>query len=170
MTMRLYLCVGDAPVTGGAILPNNATFSIGDAGHKVALIGGQVKCDACGSIGTIIKTGGPRRPNFMGQIALDGDACLCKCSPPPLIKAVVTNSTWYDDGDFGHTGENPTEYSEQFHLHDDDGVILKNTYYTILRESGEVVHGQTNSEGLTERHFSSKPEEFKIYLGHRDDL
>lgn len=42
MVMRKIVVVGDPPTTGGAVLPNgNSTFSVGDAGHKAALIGGR---------------------------------------------------------------------------------------------------------------------------------
>ena len=44
MAMRKIVVVGDTTTTGGVILPNtNSTFSVGDAGHKVALIGGRAK-------------------------------------------------------------------------------------------------------------------------------
>jgi hypothetical protein len=56
--MRLLLCIGDQPATGGAIESSGGTnFSI--MGHKVALIGALVHCNACKSSGPIAKAGGP---------------------------------------------------------------------------------------------------------------
>ncbi|WP_211475150.1 universal stress protein [Collimonas humicola] len=80
MVMRKIVVVGDKSNSDGTILPNaNSTFSVGDAGHKVALIGGPVQCLACKSVGTIAKASGPRRMNFMGEVALEDDIVACGC-------------------------------------------------------------------------------------------
>lgn len=53
MVMRKIVVVGDKINSGGVIHPNaKSTFSVGDAGHKVALIGGPVQCLACKRVGT----------------------------------------------------------------------------------------------------------------------
>jgi uncharacterized Zn-binding protein involved in type VI secretion len=50
MATRKIVVVGDKTTTGGVILPHaNSTFSLGDAAHKAALIGGPVQCPACKS-------------------------------------------------------------------------------------------------------------------------
>jgi uncharacterized Zn-binding protein involved in type VI secretion len=80
MAMRKNVCVGDPPTTGGAVLPNNSTYSLGDSAHPVAMIGDKVQCASCGQIGHIAKIGGTRRLNWMGkEIALEGDLCICRC-------------------------------------------------------------------------------------------
>ncbi|MHA7680032.1 PAAR domain-containing protein [Cupriavidus sp. PET2-C1] len=95
--MRRVACVGDELEHGGDILPySGQPFTIGN-GHQVALIGGQAYCAACKSTGTIAKSGGPRRLNFMGETAADGDIVLCKCSTPPRIIALLAGNTWCDD-------------------------------------------------------------------------
>jgi uncharacterized Zn-binding protein involved in type VI secretion len=77
--MRLLLCVGDEPQTGGYTVNSN-TRPFGVSGHPVAIIGGNAYCNACKSMGLIAKAGGPRRINHTPhEIALDGDILLCKC-------------------------------------------------------------------------------------------
>ncbi|MGT2452917.1 PAAR domain-containing protein [Cupriavidus basilensis] len=95
---RRIACVGDELERGGKILPNagrGCTF--GNPGHQAALIGGQAYCEACKSTGTIAKASGPRRMQFMGEIALDGDIVLCRCPTPPRIVARLAGEKWFED-------------------------------------------------------------------------
>ncbi|WP_414706656.1 PAAR domain-containing protein [Ralstonia sp. UBA689] len=79
--MRRIAVVGDSLERGGEIMPYaGPVFTMGDAGHQVALIGGQAYCRACKSTGVIAKAGGPRRIDFMGETAADGDIVLCGCN------------------------------------------------------------------------------------------
>ncbi|MBP8064586.1 MAG: PAAR domain-containing protein [Acinetobacter sp.] len=50
-------------------------------------IGDKIKCPKCGSVG-YIEAAGMRRPfdNHKDIPALDGDLCICKCNPPPVLK------------------------------------------------------------------------------------
>lgn len=66
-------------------------------GHQPALVGGKAYCQGCKSTGTIAKSGGPRRMQFMGEIALDGDIVLCACPSPSRIVAVLAGEAWYED-------------------------------------------------------------------------
>src|SRR5436309_1254115 len=96
--LRKIIGVGDPPSSGGAVLANaNSTFSVGDAGHKAALIGGSVRCDGCNSTGIIAKAGGPRRIQFMGEVALENDIVVCKCPQPPKLIATLHHTMNYDD-------------------------------------------------------------------------
>jgi uncharacterized Zn-binding protein involved in type VI secretion len=98
MAERNPLCVGDPPVTGGAVLPYTAECPNIINGAQTAIIGGQVLCAACGVTGTIAKKGGLRRYTDMGnEVALDGDLCMCACHPPPPIKATIATTFLYDD-------------------------------------------------------------------------
>jgi len=98
MVMRKIVVVGDKTTTGGTILPNaNSTFSVGDDGHKVALIGGQATCLACKGVGVIAKAGGPRRMNFMGEVALENDIVICGCPVPPKLVSNLHQTMTYDD-------------------------------------------------------------------------
>lgn len=97
--MRRIACVGDALKDGGKIPPYvGRTCTFGNAGHQAALIGGQAYCEACKRTGIIAKAGGPRRMNFMGEVALDGDIVLCKCPTPQRIVATLAGNDRYDDG------------------------------------------------------------------------
>ena len=96
--MRRIAVVGDALETGGNILAYaGPTFTFGHTGHQVALIGGLAFCEACESTGRIAKAGGPKRIEFMGETAADGDIVLCRCSTPPRIVAVRAGNSWCDD-------------------------------------------------------------------------
>ena len=52
----------------------------------LTFLGARVSCPACKSIGRIVARG-PRHPDdFMGhEPALDGDICVCKCHPAPIM-------------------------------------------------------------------------------------
>lgn len=96
--MRRIAVVGDSLERGGRILPYvGPVFTIGDAGRQVALIGGSAYCEACKSTGMIAKAGGPRRIDFMGETAADGDIVLCGCPTPPRIVATLSGESWCDD-------------------------------------------------------------------------
>jgi hypothetical protein len=98
MAMRKIVVVGDKTTTSGMVLPNaNSTFSVGDAAHKVALIGGQATCLACKGLGIIAKAGGPRRMNFMGEVALEDDIVICGCPVPPKLVSNLHQTMTYDD-------------------------------------------------------------------------
>jgi|SRR5579863_339648 len=95
---RRLACVGDMLENGGEVLPYSGGVCHFGNSNQAALIGGQAYCDACKSVGTIAKAGGPRRLCFMGEVALDGDVVLCKCSTPMRIVALLAGEKWYEDG------------------------------------------------------------------------
>ena len=67
-------------------------------GHQVALIGGRAYCEGCNSVGIIAKAGGPRRMQFLGEVALEGDVVVCHCQIPPALVATLQQSANFDDG------------------------------------------------------------------------
>ncbi|MGR4867800.1 PAAR domain-containing protein [Variovorax sp. LARHSF232] len=96
--MRRFAAVGDALQNGGTIQPySGPSFTFGEARHQAALIGGQAYCEACKSTGRIAKAGGPRRMNFMGEVALDGDVVLCRCARPQRIVATLAGDAYFED-------------------------------------------------------------------------
>lgn len=172
--LRKIAVVGDMPNTGGIILPNgNSTFSIGDGQHKAALIGGQVRCDACGSIGKIAKAGGPRRMNFMGEVALEGDLVLCKCPLPPKLVASLSGTVTYDDGveAMGAVSSAMVRevmassafvadpqasvrsrcYDEQIKFMLSSGAVLAGAAYILKLDDGSEIAGTTDGDGMTAR-------------------
>jgi type VI secretion system secreted protein VgrG len=86
MLQRYLITLGSATTSGGKVTSANSLRSI-DA-VKVALVGDKVWCPACGSEG-IIRPDGPRLAELFDgrQVALNGDLCVCGCSPPPRLVA-----------------------------------------------------------------------------------
>lgn len=99
--MRRFACVGDTLIPGGGVILPDAGRAAFFDDHQPALVSGLARCDACKSIGIIAKAGGPRRLEFMGEIALDGDIVLCGCPTPPRIAATLAGDRWYEDMDAG---------------------------------------------------------------------
>lgn len=95
--MRLILCVGDAPQTGGyTVNSNTRPFTV--SGHPVAVIGGEAFYNACNKMGVIAKAGGPRRIRHTPfEVALDGDVLLCGCAEPPRMVAKMQQTNRHED-------------------------------------------------------------------------
>lgn len=98
---RRQLVVGDAPARGGRILPFSPPFSMKILGHQVAIIGGRVYCEACGSVGVIAKAGGSRRNGYITEVALEGDLCVCQCPQPQPLVSTLQSLSSVDDTDWG---------------------------------------------------------------------
>lgn len=104
--MRKILLVGDPPASGGRVLPyGGPMFDV--HGHRVALIGGRAYCEGCNSVGIIAKAGGPRRMQFISEVALEGDVVVCHCPVPQPLVSVLQQSGTYDDGDAHAQGAAP---------------------------------------------------------------
>lgn len=185
--MRRIAVVGDTLLNGGTVLSYaGPACTFGNAGHQVALIGGQAYCEVCKSVGIITKAGGPRRMNFMGEVALDADEVLCKCLHPKRIVAVLAGEAWYEDGSGSEIERKransdlansvPTTaavspiYDEQFLLKDRQGNVLSDTYYTVGLPNGAIKHGTTDLLGRTERIRTDGVQEIRIYLGHVENI
>ncbi|MGN5352180.1 PAAR domain-containing protein [Ralstonia sp. L16] len=185
--MRRIAVVGDTLLNGGMVLSYaGPACTFGNAGHQVALIGGQAYCEMCKRVGIITKAGGPRRMNFMGEVALDGDEVLCKCLHPKRIVAVLAGEAWYEDGSGSEIERQransdlvnsvPTTaavspiYDEQFLLKDRQGNVLSDTYYTVGLPNGAIKHGTTDLLGRTERIRTDGVQEICIYLGHVENI
>lgn len=96
--MRKILVVGDPPAPGGRVLPYaGPMFDL--YGHRAALIGGRADCEGCNSVGIIAKAGGPRRPRFISEVALEGDVVVCHCPVPQPLLSVLQQSSSYEDDD-----------------------------------------------------------------------
>lgn len=175
MVMRKIVVVGDKTTTDGVILPNaNSTFSLGDAGHKAALIGGPVQCLACKREGTIAKAGGPRRMQFMGEVALENDIVICGCPVHPKLIASLHQTMTYDDQAESQGIVPPPaaaaaastasslmadaqpaaqtkRYDEQIKFLLGSGAALAGAAYTLTLDDGKEVTGTTDDQGKTAR-------------------
>lgn len=171
MVMRKIVVVGDKTNSSGVILPNaNSTFSVDDAGHKVALIGGPVQCLACKSVGTIAKAGRPRRMNFMGEVALEDDIVVCGCPVHPKLIANLYQTMAYDDqakshgvlpppgagaiqtvpvSPSGYAADTKQAFDDKFILRDSNKQPLASAAYAIERETSEFEYGETDCSGHT---------------------
>lgn len=59
-------------------------------------------------------------------------------------------------------------YDEQFLLLGGDGRPLADTFYTAKLPSGELIHGETDEEGKTQRFYTPGVHLIEIHLGHLD--
>ena len=161
--MRRIAVVGDQLDTGGQIAPYSGPICAwGNGGRQVALIGGSAYCEACNSIGTIAKSGGPRRINFMGETAADGDIVLCNCATPPRIVAKLAGESWCDDMAEEYEARKAAEarrvamretatYDEQYTLADSHGRPLAGVRYRVRVNAETVLSGVTDARGKTQR-------------------
>ncbi|MCA8490073.1 PAAR domain-containing protein [Burkholderia arboris] len=173
--MRRIAVVGDALETGGRILAYaGPTFTFGNPGHQVALIGGLAFCDACRGTGPIAKAGGPRRLNFMGETAADGDIVLCGCPTPPRIKATLAGESWCDDmaetsgvvaSEKNREGGSVIAgaYDESVHA---IGSGASTGYpYVIETSDGRIHSGHLDDRGYLPRIHTADEDEYVVYWG-----
>ncbi len=174
---RAILKKGDKTTAGGVVLEGIETCT--HHGTPMTFIGAKIWCCACNSEGVIGWKGPHRTATMTGkQQALEGDICLCKCDPPPVLLA-SQKSAWhvFEAHELGEAtgagqlmaGGNPGRYDEQFTLRDAKGSPLADTYYTVRMSSRELRHGVTDSRGHTERYETDGVQSIKLYLGHRQE-
>ncbi|QGZ30998.1 PAAR domain-containing protein [Stutzerimonas stutzeri] len=86
---RYHITVGSPTTAGGSVVTGWERSTLN--GKHLAREGDTVACPACGATGTIACTGPRLQETFEGRLAaLEGDLCLCKCSPPPRLVANQT--------------------------------------------------------------------------------
>lgn len=88
---RNFLKKGDGSTAGAEVLEGEETCT--HNGTALTFIGAKVYCHACKTVG-LIAAQGPRWPHFMREKeqALEGDVCICKCQPPPIMIASQNDS------------------------------------------------------------------------------
>lgn len=175
--MRRIAVVGDKLETGGHILAYaGPPFTFGDAGHQVALIGGLAFCEACESTGRIAKMGGPKRIEFMGETAADGDIVQCRCATPPRIVALLSGNSWCDDqaeaagviaSGMNRAG-NVTSLAAG--AYDECVRAVGNGAspdypYIIETSDGRIHSGRLDSTGCLPRIHTSDKDEYTVYWG-----
>ena len=173
--MRRYLLrLGDKSSSGGVVI--EGVESCTHRGRPLTFIGAKVLCPVCNSTG-VIGWSGPHRTSTMKgkQQALDGDICICKCAPSPVMVA-SQDTAWHDfaphemeGAAYGTANEPltssiPVAYDDQFTLRDDTGSPLPNVRYRIVTDSGEVFHGTTNAAGKTQRVSTQGSSRLKLQL------
>jgi hypothetical protein len=175
--MRRIAVVGDGLERGGQILPYaGPVFTMGDAGHQVALIGGAAYCAACQTTGLIAKAGGPRRIEFMGETAADRDVVLCKCSMPPQVVATLAGDAWCDDmaetmgmvassrtADGGLSSVVTGAYDEQVRAVDCGAA--EGYPYFIETADGRMLSGRLDRSGRLPRIHTGASDNYTVYWG-----
>lgn len=174
---RRIAVVGDKLEYGGEILPySGRAFTMGNAGHQAALIGGAAYCEACQSTGTIAKAGGPRRLEFMGETAANGDVVLCDCATPPRIVATLAGESWCDD-----LAETMGIVTSSKTVGDGVSSVVMGVYdervqavgrgafdgypYLIETTDGRIVFGRLASDGQLPRVHTDTADEYSVYWG-----
>jgi uncharacterized Zn-binding protein involved in type VI secretion len=89
---RFLLKKGDKSTAGGVVLEGEERCM--HHGTALTYIGAKVYCHTCKTAGFIVAKG-PRWPDHMmgKEQALEGDICVCKCDPPPVMIASQRDSS-----------------------------------------------------------------------------
>ncbi|WP_167760245.1 PAAR domain-containing protein [Paraburkholderia pallida] len=171
--LRRYLCIGDAPETGGMITPHpGRPYTI--RGYQAAIIGGEAFCAACKTTGKITKAGGPRRHIHCGnELALDGDILLCGCPTPPRILATRQSIAWHEDMGYGRGQRGSAQDIEPIPLllvFDEQvqpvGHGASTGYpYFIEASDGQQFAGRLDESGALPRVNTALEDSYKVYWG-----
>ncbi len=158
---RYYIMVGDKTTVGGEVLDGSPHCTWH---NKIrAINGSSIKCPVCKSIGKLkVEPSRPDRGPEDEIFALNGDLCICKCSPAPTLlasqsiamydniggvvaaPAFSSCAVWSASNSFWHD-----EHDQHFYLHDKTTEEpLKKCHYRI-NCNGKSIEGVTNDDGMT---------------------
>lgn len=145
---RNYLKKGDKSTMGGIATEGIACMK--HHGTELTFVGAKVACPACGTMGQIIPTG-PRWPdNFVGKhAALEGDMCMCKCHPMPIMLASQSDMfESFEARNLSEMGFSPDgaplrqeparDFDEQVRVLDCDGRPLSNVPNISKRKAASL--------------------------------
>jgi uncharacterized Zn-binding protein involved in type VI secretion len=91
MGERAHILQYDRTSAGGTVLDGLDDVCRND--RKLSYLGARVQCPACNSIGRIGPDGTRPANDLVGrQRALEGDFCLCACSPKPTL--IASQKDW----------------------------------------------------------------------------
>lgn len=170
---RAILKVGDKSTNGGVVIEGveNCTHH----GTPMTFIGAKVWCNGCKSEGVIGSKGPHRIATMMGkQQALDGDICICKCAPSPVLRA-SQDSAWHEFGThelaamgydaFGRELANGHRaYDEQVRAVT-SWASLEGYPYHIKAASSDAYSGRVDISGQLPRIHTETAETYTIYWG-----
>lgn len=157
---RHYVKQWDLTTARGVILEGMSLMK--HQGTAIAFLGARVRCPACKSEGYIAPDG-PRRPDNIGgqHAALEGDLCICKCSPPPRM--IASQKTAYQtlstedsaamrlapDQPATSSEPEPEQFDDRYVLRGTSGRPLTNVAYAIEHADGTIERGTTDAAGQT---------------------
>ncbi|RFU45340.1 PAAR domain-containing protein [Paraburkholderia sp. DHOC27] len=172
---RAILKVGDRSTNGGVVTEgiSNCTHH----GTPITFIGARVWCNGCKSEGVIGWKGPHQKAAMMGkQQALDGDICICKCTPPPVMLA-TQDSAWQSftpeewaamGGDTPGTSTSSKDhgaYDERVRILDATNRPLSSVPYHIRAAGGGVYKGLTDASGYCDRVHTDDVSRLDISVG-----
>jgi uncharacterized Zn-binding protein involved in type VI secretion len=171
---RALLKVGDKSSSGGVII--EGAENVRHHGTPVAFIGAKVWCNGCNSEGTIGWKGPHQTATMNGrQQALDGDICICKCDPPPVLFASQNSARHafesYEQAGARYAGVNRNagaykgRFDECVMLYDaQTGSPLANISYRYLSGNRILASGVTDSQGRTLRIVTDDAQSVELYV------
>lgn len=172
---RYLLKKGDKSSNGGVV--TEGVESCTHHGTPLTYIGAQVYCHGCKTVGYIAPKG-PRWPDLMHgkQQALDGDICVCKCQPSPVMIASQHDSFHsfesHELGNMGYTetGASMTQqyrgsYDERVRVIDAHGRPIPSIPYHIRAAGGAVYKGLTDLSGYCPRVYTDNVSRLDIAIG-----
>ncbi len=164
---RYYLKVGDRSTAGGTV--TEGIEGCYHHGTLITFLGAHVYCPACKSTGRIVAKG-PRWPdNLMGKnAALDGDLCVCRCDPPPvMLPSQNSMCQSFDAQALERLGFGPIAaplkkeaeaiYDEQIQFKTSEGIAISHIAYKLILSDGSIEEGMTDADGKTRRIATKKP-------------
>nr|WP_134197511.1 hypothetical protein [Paraburkholderia rhizosphaerae] len=136
-----------------------------DQGRASAFIGAKVYCHTCRTAG-IIAAKGPRLHDFIlaREQALEGDICLCKCDPPPIMIAsqrrsyqefttseLTTFQATTDDAGAGPAEHAKDDLEHYFEIVDArTETPIEGMVYKLSSNGQPIVYDETLSDGRTQ--------------------
>lgn len=158
---RALLKLGDKTTAGGVVL--EGIDRCRHHGTPLTFIGAKIWCPVCNSEGVIGWNGPHRKATMMGkQQALEGDLCLCKCNPPPVLLA-SQKSAWHvfeshelggaTSGGHSMTDRYQSEHDELEHYFEivdaTTGAPIEGMTYTLLSNGNWLVDSESLATGRT---------------------
>lgn len=160
---RNMILKGDKTTRGGVVIEGDESFT--SDGRPVACQGARIDCPSCESEGRIVNVG-PYLPMTLRagkQVALEGDHCVCKCDPPPLLIASRDNmSMTMQAREVARTDYSPngrwlakkTEISDEvfdryFQFVDERGEPVSQIRVHLIDVDSQTKQVKTDSDGRT---------------------
>lgn len=178
---RYFVLHGDTTTAGGEVIGTATHMTV--HGKHTAIEGDKVKCPACNSVG-VIKCVPPMRTitgHAQAQFAMNGDLCMCKCSPKPrliasqnfqsmgfstaTIASMPSAMPWFLAS--GHKPEAIGLLASQRFLvtNAETGEALSNISY-LLECDGNTISGITDAQGMTQYIYSENTDSpVAVHLG-----
>lgn len=176
MASRMIIVVGDITNSGGRVITGSPQTDID--GKPIARVGDRATCPKCKGMFPIVS--GDATFLVDGQpVARHGDylACCCRLVSVRQFRVFLDEDTSDDPtadaamfrARVSEAAAGAVAYDEAFALVSEfTGKPLANRRYRVIRKSGAVEEGVTDSEGLTHLVTSELPELLHVELGEEE--